>query len=150
LKNLGTWCALAFLGISLSREFLDWVWWHNWGDQEEENPAPLLCAIGRVWCNLKDACWWLWSQSLGPLETRFERVRGRFFPPKLKPEPVDQDGRTPSEWLVILIFGVWEMERWYKDEYDWEVKRNWDEVSKFDLSTPNPESNGPSPADQAD
>ena len=150
MKNLGTWCALAFLGISLGREFLDWVWWHNWGDPEEENPAPLICALWRVWGNHKDVCGWLWSNSVAPLALPFERFLWPLFPPEIKPESVDQDRRTPTEWLVVDTFGVWEMESWYKDEYDWKVKQRWDEVLKQRNSTSNPGQIDTSPPDPAD
>jgi hypothetical protein len=43
---------------------------------------------------------------------------------------MDQDGRTPAEWFLIAVVGVWQLENWYKDEYDWEVKRKWDEFLK--------------------
>ena len=131
MNNLGVWCAFAAFGVFMGKEFLDWAWWYYWEDnQDEENPAPLLCGTWGVWCKIQDAYICLWSRFWQPLRRRLTEIWWRFFPPDRYTEPVDLDGRTPTELLLIAVVGVWEMENWYKDEYDWEVKRKWDEFLK--------------------
>ena len=62
-----------------------------------------------------------------PLQCWLEETLPRLFPPReLPPEPVDEDGRTPVEWLLISTCGVWYLE-WYDGEYDNRVKEKWDE-----------------------
>jgi hypothetical protein len=130
LKNFGVWFTIALLGLSLGKEFLDWIWWYNWEAEGEDNPAPLLCLMWKAWWTLRRIGSWLWENFCYPFQPWLTEMRRRFLPTELAYRPVDQDGRTPTEWLLISIIGVWEMENWYKDECDWEVKRKWDEFVK--------------------
>ncbi len=127
MRNFGAFCALATLAVLLGKEFLDWVWWHNWEDGDEENPALILCATWGIWRRLRAAYTWLWSRFWQPPHRWLTGMWCRVFRPEPCFEPTDQDGRTPTEWFFIEAIGIWGMERWYKDEYDWEVKRKWEE-----------------------
>jgi hypothetical protein len=131
LKNIETWCAVATLGALTGKEYLDWVWWCHWEDDEDErHPAPLLCSTWAVWQLIGQARFWLWMGLWHPLECWLDSIRGESPPFQLPPEPTDKDGRTPAEWLAIEVIGIWNLECWYKGEYDWEVKRKWDESLK--------------------
>src|SRR5208283_2653505 len=133
---------MGVLGVLMAREFLDWVWWYNWEDDEdEENPAPLLGVTWAIWQKLQKGWQWTWARTLWPPWYRIMRIWYRLFPPGPFEEPVDEDGRTPTEWLAIRVLGIWNLECWYKDEYDWEVKRKWDECLRSrDLAeNPGPE-----------
>ena len=131
MENILASCAIATLGALMGKEFLDWVWWHEWEDDEDErNPAPLLCATWTVWQLVEQARFWLWVRIVYFLKRWLESIRWHSPPPQPPPEPTDADGRTPEEWFVIGVVGIWNLECWYKDEYDWEVKRKWDESLK--------------------
>lgn len=131
MKRIGLWCAVAALGILMGREFRDWAWWYLWEDDEDEpNPAPFLGVFWAAWQLIDRARFWLWVRVLHPLERTLASIWRRGSPPELPLEHTDEDGRTPTEWLAILVFGIWNLECWYKDEYDWEVKRRWDECLK--------------------
>jgi hypothetical protein len=113
----------------MAAELRNWLWWYYWEDDEDEpNPAPLLTSSRAIWQSLDAA--WLWFQTrvCWPVERWLRRNVPRFFPPPepLAP-PVDKDGRAPEEWLLIELIGIWNLEYGYGDEYDWQVKRNWDE-----------------------
>jgi hypothetical protein len=135
LKNLEALCALANLTVLLGKEFVDWVWWYNWGDGDEDNPAPILSATWSIWCKVRGACSWLWSKFWWVPQRWLTGMWRRNIPAEPFFEPMDQDGRTPTEWLLIEVIGVWDMENWYKDEYDWEVRRKWEELFKARAAT---------------
>jgi len=121
------WVYLA-LGIYFAKELRDWLWWHNWeGDEDEPNPAPVLSRTWRAWQWLSDGLFsWVWANVWWPLRQLCDRFRSPGAPPS---EPVDQDGWTPIDWLVINAWGVWDpvwRER-CKDVYDVQVRRNWEE-----------------------
>jgi len=150
LKNIGAWFAVATLGALMGKEFLDWVWWYHWEDDEDEgNPAPLLSSTSAVWKLIEQASFWLWRRIRHPLECWLDSIRGDSPPPELPPEPTDQDGRTPTEWLAIEVIGIWNLECWYKDEYDWEVKRNWDDCLKSAQADEDSEAEGPAGSEHA-
>ncbi len=113
----------VFLALYLGKEFIDWAWWYHWEDEDDEpNLAPFLCSIWRVSHWLEVGCSRLWWRVRIP----WERHRGRFCPPEVPDPPSDQDGRTPEEWLLIESLGVWNLDS-YRDDYDQQVKKNWDE-----------------------
>lgn len=122
MRNLWPWMTTAIVGLYLGKEFIDWSWGF-WEDEDDEpRPAPLLCAAMEIWGRVSEGCWWLRRR----LEAPFFRLRWRFFPPDIPGPIVDADGRTLEEWLLIQVIGIWDLECWYKDEYDWTVKKNWD------------------------
>ena len=118
----------AILALYLGKEFIDWVWWCHWEDDEDEpDPAPLLCSSWPAWlklnsllCQVSSRLWWPVREWLRDI---FPCLFPRREPPPL---PVDQDGRDASEWLLISIVGVWNLE-WYDGEYDSQIKQKWDE-----------------------
>jgi len=120
-----TW---AILGLYLGKEFIDWKWWYYWEDEEDEpNPGPMLCASWPAWLKLYALHSWAWFRWGFPIRRWLEKMFPRRFPPReLPPEPVDEDGRTPVEWLLISCIGVWNLE-WYDGEYDKQIKQKWDE-----------------------
>ena len=131
MRNLGLLCFCLALGLYAGKELLDWFWWYYYGgDEDEENPALMLSLTWKAWKWIGDVSFWLRSRLWWPLRRRLERIRYRSRPPKPPDEPVDKDGRTPVEWLLIAIVGAWDL---YKDEYDQNIKKNWDE----DLKTRN-------------
>lgn len=131
MKNIGLWCAIAAVGVLMGREFRDWVWWYLWEDEEDEpNPAPFLGTTWAAWQLIERTRFWLWAKVRRPLERTLASIWKHSRLPELPPEPTDKDGRTLSEWLAIDVVGIWNLESWYKDEYDWEVKRKWDECLK--------------------
>jgi hypothetical protein len=137
LGNLGVWCAIAVLGILMGKEFLDWVWWYIWGDDEDEpNPGPLICKTWAVWELIGRVRFWLWLKIWRLPERWIDGIWYRLFPPESPKEPTDRDGRTPTEWLSIGIFGVWDV---HKDEYDQKVKTNWEEYLRTRNVTEVPE-----------
>lgn len=128
MKNIGAWCAVATLGVLMGKEFRDWVWWYLWEDDEDEgHPAPFLGTTWAAWQLIEQAQVWLWARAWHPLERIVASIWRHSPPPEVPPEPTDQDGRTPTEWLAIDVVGIRNLECWYKDEYDLEVKRKWDE-----------------------
>jgi hypothetical protein len=138
LKNPGTWCAFAIMGILMGKEFLDWVWWDNWEDDEDEpNPAPLICKTWAVWELIDRVRFWLWLNIWRLPERWIDDIWYRFFPTGPPKEPVDQDGRTPTEWLLIAVVGVWDA---HKDEYDQKVKAKWEEYLRTRNLAEEPES----------
>jgi hypothetical protein len=134
LKNPGIWCAFAVLGILMGKEFLNWVWWYNWEDDEDEpNPAPLLCKTWAVWKLIGRLEFWLWSNVWFRLKRWICRIWDRVFPPEpFKGERADEDGITPTQWLGIDMFGAWEV---FSGYYDVEVKQKWDEFLKTQNAT---------------
>ena len=110
------------IGIYLAGELRDWKRWHNWEDDEDEpNPAPLLCAMWKIWSALQRTYDWLWWKLYWPLKSFIRRKR---FPDSFTQSPVDEFGMTPEAWLLIAIVGLWEL-KWF--DYDETVKKNWDD-----------------------
>jgi hypothetical protein len=129
LRNFGTWVACVALAAYVGREFVDRMWSIYSDDEEDERePAPLLSSTWPFWLKLEMARWWLWLRLCYWPRRWLEDTFPRLFPANEPPPcPVDRDGRPPEEWLLISLIGVWGREHWYKDEYDWQVKRKWDE-----------------------
>jgi hypothetical protein len=125
------WWVCLGLSARLGKEFLDCMW-SIWDDEIDEPPSfPLLQATWPLWRRTELAYCWLWVKCWAPLAEWLERRLPRLFPAREPPEiPMDADGRTPDEWLAITVIGIWKLKDWYGDEYDWEVKRNWDEYQK--------------------
>ncbi len=146
MNNSRAFCTLATLAVLLGKEFLDWVWWYNWDDGDEENPAPVLCVTWGIWRCLRDAYSWLCSKLWHPTQRWLMAMWQQIFPPEPCFEPMDRDARTPTEWFFIEAIGVWGMERWYKDEYDWDVKRKWDEFLESRDAAQHAEAQQPSAA----
>jgi len=137
LKNLGLLCFCLAIGLYAGKEFIDWFWWYYYGDEEEEeNPAPVLCLSWKAWEWIDNLSFWLRSRLWWPIQRRLARIRYRFRPPELPNGPVDKDGRTPPEWLLIAIVGAWDL---YKDEYDQNIKKNWDDYLKTRNENKEPE-----------
>ena len=128
MKNFGAWMPCAILVLYLGKEFIDWMWWYHWeNDEDEPNPAPLLCRSWPAWLKLSSLHTRVWQRLVFPLRCWAGETLPRLFPPKeLPPEPVDEDGRTPVEWLLISACGIWNLE-WYDGEYDKQIKQKWDE-----------------------
>ena len=109
----------------MGKEFLGWVWWYIWGDDEDDpNPGPIISKTWAVWELIDRVRFWLWLKIWRLPERWIDGMWCRFFPPEPPKEPTDQDGRTPTEWLSIGFFGVWDV---HKDEYDQKTKTNWEE-----------------------
>lgn len=137
MKNIGAWYTVAVIGVMVGKEFLDWVWWYNWEDDEDEvYPAQLIYVMWAVWQSIDAARSWLSWRTWRYAERSLDSIWYHFFPPEVRPEPIDEDGRTPSIWLLIYVLGVWEV---YKNDYDWQVKLNWDEYMKTQKGDDNPE-----------
>ncbi|MBZ5514237.1 MAG: hypothetical protein LAN62_05230 [Acidobacteriia bacterium] len=129
MENFGTWVACVALAAYLGKEFVDWMWGIYLDDEEDERePAPLLSSTRPLWLNLEmlGSRLWLWL-CYWPRRWLEDTFPGLFPAEEAPPCPLDRDGRTPDEWLLISFIGVWGLEHRYKDEYDWQVKRNWDE-----------------------
>jgi hypothetical protein len=107
----------------MSKELLDWIWWYLWGDEEEENPSAILPLMWAVWERIDQVRFWAWVRFFRHLERWFDSIWYRFFPLQLRPPRLDRDGRSPEEWLLIGIVGAWQL---YQDDYDQQVKANWD------------------------
>jgi hypothetical protein len=116
----------ALLALHLGDEFIGWAW-SFWDRDDEPQPVPLLTASWPAWLKLDGGRVWLryrlWLPVRWWLESSFPKVLRPWEPP---PAPIDKDGRTPEEWLLIYIIGVWNLE-WFEGEYDKRVKKNWDE-----------------------
>ncbi len=135
MNNFGLLCFCMALGLYAGKEFIDWSWWYHWNDDEdEENPAPFLCMTWRAWKWIGEVRFWLWSRVWRPARQRLTTVWGRSFSPDFPDEPLDEDGRTPTEWLLIDIIGVWNLD-WFKDDYDQNLKRNWEEYLRSRAAT---------------
>jgi hypothetical protein len=114
-------------GLVLAAELRNWLWWYRWEDDEDEpNPAPLLSSSWDLWRVIDKTWFWLWSRAIWPVGRGLQtKLPGAFPPPELPPSPVDKDGRTREEWLLIDILGVWNID--WQDEYGQQTKNNWDE-----------------------
>ena len=109
MGNLGVWCAFAVLGILMGKEFLDWVWWYIWGDDEDEpNPGPIISKTWAVWDLIDRVRFWLWLKIWRIPERWIDGIWYRFFPPEPPKEPTDRDGRTPRSGYrsVSSAFGM--------------------------------------------
>jgi hypothetical protein len=137
LNNFGLLCFCLALGLYAGKEFIDWFWWYYWNDDEDEqNPAPVLCTTWWVWEWMGKVRFWVWLKIWRHVEHSLWAIRRHFSPPQLPDEPVDRDGRTPVEWLLIAIVGAWEL---YKGDYDQNIKRKWDEYLKARNGTETPD-----------
>ena len=143
MNNFGLLCFCLALGFYAGKEFIDWSWWYHWNDDEdEENPAPFLCLTWIAWKWLGELRFWLWSRLWWPVRRRLNTIWGRYLCPEFPDEPADQDGRTLTEWLLIDIVGVWNLD-WFKDDYDQNLKWNWEEYLKSRDETGSPEAEEP-------
>ena len=130
MRNFGLLCFCLALGLYAGREFINWFWWYYYNDDEdEENPAPLLCMTWTAWEWIGKVHFWLWMRLCRPIQSHLASIRRRFSPLELPDEPADKDGRTPTEWLLIGVIGIWNLE-WYKGDYDQNIKKKWDEYMK--------------------
>lgn len=131
MENFYPWFVWSILALYLGREFIGWMWWNNWEDDEDEPfPAPLLWASWPGWTALEkvfDRIIWRTQDVRRLLRTA---LAWRSSEEAQWEEPVDTDGRTPTEWLFINMVGVWNLKNWYGDEYDWEVRKRWGEYLK--------------------
>jgi hypothetical protein len=124
LRNIFVFVLSLTIGMYWAWELFSWLWWYFW-DGEGPNPAP--------WLSLTMPSWLWIERTLFIFRMRVGRpwdwFRSRFLPVDVSKLWVhlDKDGRSPEEWLFISLVGIWNLESWYKDEYDWQVKRNWDE-----------------------
>lgn len=131
MENFCPWFAWCILAMCLGREFIGWMWWNNWeGDDDEPFPASLLRASWPGWVVLEKPftrlCWRM-QDVRRQLRTVLARRSSEEAPWE---EPMDADGRTPTEWLFINMVGVWNLKNWYGGEYDWEVRKRWEEYLK--------------------
>jgi hypothetical protein len=139
LNNFGLLCFCLALALYAGNEFIDWFWWYHWNDDEDErNPAPFLCMTWMAWKWLREVCFWLWSRVWWLARQRLSTIWGRSFSPDFPDEPVDEDGRTPTEWLLIDIIGIWNLD-WFEDDYDQNLKRNWEEYLRSRDAAESPE-----------
>ena len=81
---------------------------------------------------------WLWSKVRWTARQRLTTIWGRSFSPDFPDDPVDEDGRTPTEWLLIDIIGIWNLD-WFEDDYDQNLKRNWEEYLRSRDAAESPE-----------
>jgi hypothetical protein len=151
LKNFGLYISYSALALYLAKEFIGWVWWNNWEDDEDEPfPAPILWAFWiltrifeektlRIRCRCESLKWRLRERLMKFLNPRWNGEQ-------TLESPMDADGRTPEEWLVIKLVGVWKVRSWYGDEYDWEIRKNWEEVLNA-RERPVRDGNDPEPED---
>lgn len=143
MEYFGAWAACLVLSSWLGKEIGEYVW-SIWDDEIDDPPTfPLLEKAWPVWRKLDGAWFWLWVRCLNPLREWGEERLPHWFPPsEPPPSSLDADGRTPEEWLAIELIGIWNLEVRYKGEYDWQVKRNWDECLNSrhmpKEATPNP------------
>jgi hypothetical protein len=107
------------------------MWWNSWGgDEDDPNPAPLLCAFWKMWRALDDAWFWFWWKKLWPISKSLSDLRQRLFPRPIG-WYVDEEGLGPWEWLLIAIGELWNMgEHDDRFIYDRSVKSKWDEFLK--------------------
>jgi hypothetical protein len=116
------------LALYLGREFIGWMWWENWEDDDDEPfPAPLLVGSRPFWSAFQNMFAWILRQTHDVCRL-LRSALARFWPEGApRGEPMDADGRTPTEWLLINVVGVWNLRSWYGGEYDWEVRQRWEE-----------------------
>jgi len=147
LNNFGLLCFCLALGLYAGREFINWFWsyYHN-DDDDEEDPAPLLWITWKAWERIDNLSSWVRSRLWWPVQRPLAKIRYRSHLPELPIEPVDRDGRTPVEWLLIAIVGAWEL---YKGDYDQNIKRKWDQYLKARNGTETPDASG-APMDRSE
>ena len=124
LKSIFMFVLSLMIGMYWAWELRNWLWWCFW-DGEGPDPAPWLSSTMPTWLWVDKKLFWLRMRLVSPWDWFRSRFLSRRFDQLWV--QVDEDGRTPEEWLFISMVGIWNLESWYKDEYDWQVKRNWDE-----------------------
>ena len=128
MRSVGPWCLVVAIGMVVAAQFRDWMWWQIWGgDEDEPNPAPLLCVLWQILRAVESGWDWILWRKLWPVRSALSRLLWRYSPAPLPPTIIDKDGLTPEDWLLMSIVGLWDMNKYdARFDYDKSVKKNWE------------------------